>query len=86
MYIKEKTDCFDCEKSVYETQILNNGKKSIISTRKLVLLSDKIKDKKIVRVAEVGFDIIAVREDLCQQILNIGAKGIEFKELSQTRS
>ncbi|MEO1428174.1 MAG: hypothetical protein AAFV71_03740 [Cyanobacteria bacterium J06633_8] len=53
--------------------------------RKLVLLEDIIKDKKIVRVAEVGFNIIAVREDLCQKILNSGAKGIEFKELNQTR-
>ncbi|NJN12708.1 MAG: hypothetical protein HC815_34055 [Richelia sp. RM1_1_1] len=85
MYIKEKTDCFDWEKSVYETQILNNGEKSVISIRKLVLLSDRIKDKKIVRVAEVGYNVFGVREDLCQKILNSGVKGIEFKELSETR-
>ncbi|MEA5595150.1 Imm43 family immunity protein [Rivularia sp. UHCC 0363] len=84
MYIKEKTDCFDWKKSVYRTSILNNGEKSMRSIHKLVLLEDNIKDKKIVRVAEVGFNIIAVREDLCQIILNSGAKGIEFKELSQT--
>ena len=84
MYIKEKTDCFDWEKSVYRTSILNNGKKSIISIQKLVLLEDRIKDKKVVRVAEVNYNIIAIREDLCQIILNSGAKGIEFKELEQT--
>ncbi|BAY80575.1 hypothetical protein NIES267_00320 [Calothrix parasitica NIES-267] len=39
----------------------------------------------LVRVAEVGYNIIAVREDLCKKILNSGAKGIEFKELNQTR-
>ncbi|MGB6296471.1 MAG: DUF1629 domain-containing protein [Rivularia sp. (in: cyanobacteria)] len=85
VYIKEKTICFDWEQSVYETRTLNNGKKSFRAIRKLVLLEDRIKDKKIVRVAEVGFNIIAVREDLCQKILNSGAKGIEFKELSETR-
>ncbi|MBV6627565.1 MAG: hypothetical protein KI793_32355 [Rivularia sp. (in: Bacteria)] len=85
MYIKEKTDCFDWEKSVYRTQTINNGKKSMRAIRKLVLLEDIIKDKQIVRVAEVGFNIIAVREDLCQKVLNSGAKGIEFKELNQTR-
>lgn len=84
MYIKEKTDCFDWEKSVYRTSIFNNGEKSMRSINKLVLLEDGIKDKKIVRVAEVGFNIIGVREDLCQKILNSGAKGIEFKEPQQT--
>lgn len=84
IYIKEKTNCFDWEQSVYTTRTLNNGKKSFRAIRKLVLLEDKIKDKKIVRVAEVGFNIIGVREDLCQKILNSGAKGIEFKELSET--
>ena len=84
MYIKEKTDCFDWEKSVYETQILNNGTKSIISIRKLVFLEDRIKDKKIFSVSKIGYNMIGVRKDLCQKILNSGAKGIEFKELSQT--
>ena len=84
MYIKEKTDCFDWEKSVYRASILNNGEKSMRSIHKLVLLEDRIEHKKIVRVAEVGFNIIAVREDLCQIILNSGAKSIEFKEPHQT--
>lgn len=81
--IKNEIECFDWERSNYETRILKNGIKRISAIRNLVLIEEKIKDQVIFKISEVNYFLVGLKEDLCQKILEAGVKGIEFKDLSQ---
>jgi hypothetical protein len=80
---RNEIECFDWDNSEYNVRQLSNGLKRISSIRNLVLIEDKIKDQIIFKIAETNYFLVCVRKDLCQKILDSGAKGIEFRELSQ---
>jgi hypothetical protein len=81
--IDNEIECFDWDNSDYSTRQLNNGIKRISAIRNLILIEDKIKDQLVFKIAETNYFLVGVREDLCQNILECGAKGIEFREFSE---
>ena len=81
--VKNEIECFDWNKSNYKVSTLKNGIKRIRAINSLVLNEDKIKDQIIFKISEVDYFLVGVREDLCQKILESGAKGIKFQDLSQ---
>jgi hypothetical protein len=81
--IENEVECFDWDNSDYSIRQLNNGVKRISAIRNLVLIEDKIKNQIIFKIAEINYFLAGVNEDLCQKILDSGAKGIEFRELSE---